>query len=204
MRDEDRREIERMLSRSPQSTVFVDEMEKWIAALNRPGSYWSKPQISRPRSAAAVQTIEAARKAAAILDRKNREIVKLPAYRWSRELAVLDKLSDDLRQYEVFLAELTESMRPLGSTGQSRRLNTERYALRGLMWLFTRFLPNEKISYVPTSRFSRIADYMLKEIKFNRVDIRELIKQEREGFLSFLEQNPISDDSTDIRIQLEP
>ena len=112
-------------------------------------------------------------------------------------------MSNDLRQYDVFLEGLAESMRPLGPTGQSKRLS-ERYALRGLMWLFSRYMPNRKISYAPSSRFYRIADFMLREIGFTRVDLRELIKQEKEVHLRFLDENPISEDDDAITVLMEP
>ena len=204
MKGKDREKIEAILGRSERTAVFTDKLEKWIELLNHPESYYRKPEVSRPRTAAAVQTIEAARKAAARLDKKNQAIRNLHAYRSSRQLSVLDKMSSDIRQYDVFLEELAESMRPLGPTGQSKRLLTERYALRGLMYLFSRHLPNEKIGYTPSSHFYRIADCMLIEIGFIRADLRDLIKQEKDDYLLFLNEYPVSDDDDVIPILMEP
>ena len=204
LKDKSREEIEGVLGQSDRTTDFVNALDGWIEALNHPASFYRKAEIVKPRSAKAYQTVEAARKAAVGLDEKIVAICELPAYRWPADLSDLKKISDDLRQHIVFLEDLAERVRPLGPTGQDKRLYTQRYALRGLMWLFKRHLPKELISYVPASRFSRIADIMLKEIGYSRVDLRELIKQEKAIHSWFLHRYPVSGHDDLMAILMEP
>lgn len=178
--------IRNLLKGFPGRESFLAKLEGWVVSLNRPESFYRRPEL-KPRSKEKKKAVAHARKLANRLNRALNNLRGMPLDLNWEDTVSLAEWRSHLPEVEGILQRAAVQARPQRT---DKRLHFQRYALRGLMWLCAQYLPDLKISSAENSRFYGVAQEMLQQIGFVRSDVRELIRVEIQHFSETIEANP--------------
>lgn len=174
----DRKRISGLLKSVPDRECFLDQLEGWIRILNNPEGPYRRPEI-KPRTKKKAKAI---RDSIRLIERLENEMKYLRGAGVCLNWEDNKGLAAFRGQFPKIIEILKRASEQAQPTRTDKRLDLERNALRGLMWLFAQYFPNLKISYSESSQFYKVADEMLIQIGYDRHDIRQLIREEKKVF----------------------
>ena len=183
--------IKRALHKEENVDLFVTRLQEWIDGLKEESSYFRRPEVLKPRSAESLALVQKVLGTTRRLRENVNELAQSPACRTVHDREPVKRMTDELGCFAELLRGMARNVAPRPRAGTNSRLSLERYALRGLMWLWKIYFPSVAMSYASESRFYRSADHVLQLIGTTRKDIRRLIKQENANFIEFLQHVPL-------------